>query len=609
MLHVPLLDRFGDFEKSVGQGGFSVVDVGDNAEISNVFSFHGIVSWLVVLFLSFGCVFVAGRLYQAFCFAKSRKKWYNGEKNTYKNACMNWGRLLKNSVLGVSYVLALSVVAAYLFFPEGFSQGKEMLKAFLGSPQEGVVAEKSLKELRIGLVQYPDTLEPTSLDESVRTLALQVYEPLVKTNRYLKPEPALALSWGRISPTVWRFELRPNVIFHDNRPLTVDDVAASFRRAANYKNSDIKSMVRGMSIEPKSGNIFQIRTEKPDPLLLQKISMVLILPKEYEQKSSFAPIGTGAYRFLATKPQISFIFDAFSSYWGSAPTYHNLMFLFYSRRDDREKALINSDVDVATHVPPESVQKLTDASFDLNVLPSLEVNFLAFNVQDKHVFHDPTLRRAVQLALDKKTFVDFALGYATAASQYVGSGVFGFNPKIPDAVYDIKQASILVKRVSSFDLIPIKLTFVKGLETAGEYIKTQLRTIGFDPQLSYLSWEDFRDGLSSGGSDLSFFGWKSDIGSASDFFMNAVHTRNTEQGTGLFNAGGYSNSTLDGLIEQSSQEFDSHKRLKAYQGIMEKVVTSLYGVPLFESQTIYASNSKIKFQPRIDGYILASDIH
>ena len=41
VFHVPLFDRLGDFKKSVGQGGFSMVDVGDNTEISNIFSFHG----------------------------------------------------------------------------------------------------------------------------------------------------------------------------------------------------------------------------------------------------------------------------------------------------------------------------------------------------------------------------------------------------------------------------------------------------------------------------------------------------------------------------------------------------------------------------------------
>lgn len=522
---------------------------------------------------------------------------------------MEWSRLLKNGVLGMGYVLALGVVMAYLFFPNDFARGRMAFSQLFEGGHVEAPAEKSVKELRIGLVQYPEILEPTSLDHSVRTLALQVYQPLVATSRYLKPEPALALSWGRISPTVWRFELRPDVIFHNNQPLTVEDVAASFRRAANYKNSDLKAMVRGISIEPKTGLSFQIRTESPDPLLLQKLSTVLILPKEHELKSTFAPVGTGPYRFFTTKPKISFTFDAFAQYWGQMPTYQHLTFLFFPRRDDRAKELMNDRVDIVMNVPPESVKKLTDESFSIEVLPSLEVNFLTFNVRPQQVFHNPDLRKAVRLSINTKTFVDFALGYAAAVSQYVSSGVFGFNPKILSAEHDIQQASTLVKRVSGFDLIPIKLAFVKGLETAGDYVKTQLRTIGFDPQVRYLSWDEFRDGLAKGDDDIYFFGWKADVGSVADFYVNAVHTRNPAKGRGLFNAGGFSHPEIDRLIDAGAREFEESKRLKVYQQIMKMLVDADYGVPLFESQTIYASHPDIKFQPRIDGYILASDIY
>ena len=44
LLHITLCDRLGLFEDTVGQGGLSVVDMGDDAEISDVFSVQGISS-------------------------------------------------------------------------------------------------------------------------------------------------------------------------------------------------------------------------------------------------------------------------------------------------------------------------------------------------------------------------------------------------------------------------------------------------------------------------------------------------------------------------------------------------------------------------------------
>ncbi len=54
-----------------------------------------------------------------------------------------------------------------------------------------------------------------------------VYEGLTRINRQLGFEPALAESYARIAPDVWRFKLRRNVRFHDGSPLTADDVVFS----------------------------------------------------------------------------------------------------------------------------------------------------------------------------------------------------------------------------------------------------------------------------------------------------------------------------------------------------------------------------------------------
>mgnify|MGYP001569794551 CR=1 FL=1 len=54
---------------------------------------------------------------------------------------------------------------------------------------------------------------------------------------------------------------------------------------------------------------------------------------------------------------------------------------------------------------------------------------------------------------------------------------------------------------------------------------------------------------------------------------------------------------------------DPLSRLTQLQEVMKILVEDdLVGVPLFESQVIYAVNPQIRFEPRIDGYILAKDV-
>jgi peptide/nickel transport system substrate-binding protein len=76
------------------------------------------------------------------------------------------------------------------------------------------------------------SMDPHSLNESLQiTVVENVYEPLVTRDKDYKLSAALATSWKQTAPTVWRFELRKNVKFHDGTPFTADDVIFSYERA------------------------------------------------------------------------------------------------------------------------------------------------------------------------------------------------------------------------------------------------------------------------------------------------------------------------------------------------------------------------------------------
>ena len=74
------------------------------------------------------------------------------------------------------------------------------------------------------------SMDPHSLNESLQlSVTGNVYEGLVGRNKDLSLAPGLATSWKQTSPTVWRFELRKGVQFHDGTPFTADDVVFSLR--------------------------------------------------------------------------------------------------------------------------------------------------------------------------------------------------------------------------------------------------------------------------------------------------------------------------------------------------------------------------------------------
>jgi peptide/nickel transport system substrate-binding protein len=76
------------------------------------------------------------------------------------------------------------------------------------------------------------SMDPHSLNESLQlTLSGNIFEPLVGRGKKLELIPLLATSWKQIAPTVWRFNLRQNVKFHDGTPFNADDVVFSYERS------------------------------------------------------------------------------------------------------------------------------------------------------------------------------------------------------------------------------------------------------------------------------------------------------------------------------------------------------------------------------------------
>ena len=73
------------------------------------------------------------------------------------------------------------------------------------------------------------TFDPHSQNEGMTIAANSyIYEPLVDYDKDFKVVPRLATEWEQVSPTLYRFKLRPGVKFHDGAAFTADDVTAYY---------------------------------------------------------------------------------------------------------------------------------------------------------------------------------------------------------------------------------------------------------------------------------------------------------------------------------------------------------------------------------------------
>src|ERR1700710_511121 len=94
--------------------------------------------------------------------------------------------------------------------------------------------------LRVSNVGDVQSMDPHSLNETLQlSFTASVYEALVGRDKTMALVPLLATKWTQTKPTVWRFDLRKGVKFHDGTPFTADDVIFSYKRAAG-DGSDMK---------------------------------------------------------------------------------------------------------------------------------------------------------------------------------------------------------------------------------------------------------------------------------------------------------------------------------------------------------------------------------
>ncbi|MEM7710539.1 MAG: ABC transporter substrate-binding protein, partial [Pseudomonadota bacterium] len=114
------------------------------------------------------------------------------------------------------------------------------------------------------------TLDPHAQNEGpTHTLAHQIYEPLIIRDQTGEFEAALATEWAvnADDPTIWTFDLRQGVTFHDGADFTAEDVVFSFERAKS-ETSAMKELLTSITeVRAVDDHTVEFVTDGPNPIL------------------------------------------------------------------------------------------------------------------------------------------------------------------------------------------------------------------------------------------------------------------------------------------------------------------------------------------------------
>jgi peptide/nickel transport system substrate-binding protein len=380
----------------------------------------------------------------------------------------------------------------------------------------------------------------------------------------------------------------------------------SLERARRHPQSQYASYLADVDEVRAVGDlVVEIATARPNPLLLQKLAFVLVVPRGSPDEIE-EPVGSGPYSLSVEDAGRTMRLRAFSRHWGPPPAEPNVDFVSV-RREAAAGRLLSGELDLLMGLAHEDTRRVSGAAgFKVvaELAPSVEVLSLRVDVPP---FHDPRLRRAVHLALDREALVrDLLHGFGRPASQLVNRNVFGFDPEIAVAPRNLAEARRLVAESGHAGGLDLELEH--RLDRPVGPIAGQLAEAGIRVRPVPRHWHALLDRFEKGQVKLGLVGLVSDSGESSDVLLSTLHTRALDRGVGDSNDRGYSNPTLDAAIQSACRTPRLALRQRLLQRCMRIAMEDLSLVPVVERYLIYGVREDLIWEARADGRILARDL-
>src|SRR5512140_3852714 len=472
------------------------------------------------------------------------------------------------------------------------------------------------------------SMDPHSLSESVQLTVLEnVFEPLVYRGPDYQLTPALATSWKQTAPTVWHFELRKNVQFHDGTPFTADDVIFSYERAKD-PGSDMQTYVGSIKEIKKIGDhSIDIVTKTPNPILPELFYRWFIMSKKWcetnqatkpvdrrkgiENAASFRANGTGPYRVRERQPNVRTTFVRNGNYWGKIDgNVDEVIFNVVGNDATRVAALVSGEVDVMEPVPVQDVDRIkADPKLKVMQGPELRVIFLGMdqkrdellfsNVKGKNPFKDKRVRQAFYQAIDiegiKRTVMR---GASTPIAEMFPAQVKGFAPDLNKRLpYDPEASKKLLAEAGYPSGFEVKMNcpndrYVNDGSIC-QAVAANLARVGVKINLEVETKGTYFPKILRRDTSFYMLGWTSPTVDAHAVLYPVLSTPGPE-GRGQFNLGAYSNPKLDELTDKIAAETEQKKRNEMIREAMKIHQDDVGHIPLHQQALNWGAKKNIQ---------------
>jgi ABC-type transport system substrate-binding protein len=461
---------------------------------------------------------------------------------------------------------------------------------------------------RIPLMNNPATLDPAYVqDQYGLAVTQQIFEGLVRYDSHLMILPALAESWQmEENGKAYRFFLRRNARFHNNRPVKVEDVVFSIQRLLQLnpppailphlikiegaqdfrgqKTDRVKGLV------PDSDYDLLIRLDAPYAPLLIALGMyqAAIVPKEEVIRlgKGFGrnPIGSGSFRFITWEKDQAIRIKKYSDYYGGSAFLDEIHYKIYPGGEiDQVLADFRDGNLEEMPVYGKTRQELSTVK-ELQWFHRPSLSLLFYGIKGDHpVLKNPDFRKALSLAIDREKLVgEVYKAQFEPASTVLPPGMPAYHRENRIAVYDITAAQDHLKR-SLADLtgdLPT-LEIVSGSKSAFamselNFVRDSWAKLGISVKTKFITdWTAFGNYLNSNDVQIYRYVWFADMPDPDSFLYPLFASESP------VNFAKYQNKKVDQMLLDARGIIDPVKRAQMYQQIEALVLKASPIIPLF----------------------------
>lgn len=452
-------------------------------------------------------------------------------------------------------------------------------------------------------------------------VSTNIFDGLTYRGPDMKLVPGLAESWEELDEGKRiRFKLRQNVSFHNGEAFNAEAVKYTFDRLLGEegaKGPQRSNYVSIESVEIIDDYTVDMKLSTPDPVLLTKLAGYggMIVPPNYikekgEDYFNLNPVGTGAFKFGSYEPKVGIKLEANPDYWGGEPKLSEVEYRFITEPATAVAELQAGRVDIVIPpiIPIGMIPVIeSDANIEVVSIPGPTVDSLRFNTRDG-ITADPRVRKAIIMAVDRKTIVESILaGQGSEIATFQSALSFGHDPELAALPYDPEGAKKLLEEAGVAPGTALQID-IRGndatMNEVAQVVASFLQMVGLTATIKPYETNVLLNDIIPQGKTGAMFqqkwgGWTFDYDNTAYSMYHSGEKWNPYE----------KDETLDKLLESQRPLTDRAERERILKEIGAYVADRALELPLYNTNAIYGVSKRVKnFVPAPDNRLKLTDI-